>query len=221
MTKPTPTTTTTTVDQLKPDPHNRRRHTPRNLEMIGASLKDVGAARSIVIDEHDEVLAGNGVLEAAPGAGISKVQIVEVEGDTIIAVRRRGLTDAQKRNLALFDNRAAELAEWNIDQLDADKQAGIDLKPFWTPEELDALASNASANDIVRAAAEPGTEPEGTAAVTTGDFQTFSCPLTVDQERTVRAALRAARRIYSVTTAGDALTKALEAWSLAAEASHA
>ena len=100
----------TTVDNLTPDPHNRRRHTPRNLEMIGASLRDVGTGRSIVIDEHNEVLAGNGVLEAAPGAGISKVQIVDVEGDTIIAVRRRGLTPAQKRALAIYDNRSAELA---------------------------------------------------------------------------------------------------------------
>jgi hypothetical protein len=114
----------TTVDNLTPDPHNRRRHTPRNLEMIGAALRDVGAARSIVIDEHNEVLAGNGVLEAAPGAGISKVQIVDVEGDTIIAVRRSGLTATQKRALAIYDNRAAELAEWNTDQLDSDEKAG-------------------------------------------------------------------------------------------------
>jgi DNA modification methylase len=32
-------------------------------------------------------------------------------------VRRRGLTDSQKKRLALFDNRAAELAEWNPEEL--------------------------------------------------------------------------------------------------------
>jgi hypothetical protein len=218
MTTPKLKSNLTTVDTLTPDPHNRRRHTPRNLEMIGASLRDVGAARSIVIDEDNEVLAGNGVLEAASGAGISKVQIVDAEGDTIIAVRRRGLTDVQKRALAIFDNRTAELAEWNTDQLDSDQKAGLDLRPFWTPEELDALASNAATDAVLGIAADPGDDAaDKDAPVTTGDFQTFSCPLTVDQERIVRAALRTARRVYSVTTAGDALTKALEAWVAAQE----
>src|SRR6266487_4584445 len=55
-----------------------------------ASLKDVGAARSIVIDERNEILAGNGVLAGAAEAGLTKLQIIEADGDTIIAVRRRG-----------------------------------------------------------------------------------------------------------------------------------
>jgi DNA modification methylase len=57
----------------------------------------------------------------------------------VIAVRRTGLSDAQKRALALYDNRTAELATWHIEQLLADQQAGLDLAPFWTDEELAAL----------------------------------------------------------------------------------
>lgn len=107
--------------------------------MIAAALRSVGAARSIVIDENDEVLAGNGVVAAAAGAGISKVQVVEADGDTIIAVRRRGLTPDQKRDLAIFDNRAAELADWNIEQLAADVTAGHDLSKFFERAELKDL----------------------------------------------------------------------------------
>jgi DNA modification methylase len=44
--------------------------------------------------------------------------VVEANGNEIIAVRRRGLTDSQKKRLALFDNRAAELAEWDVAELD-------------------------------------------------------------------------------------------------------
>ncbi len=48
---------------------------------------EVGAARSIVIDETNTVLAGNATIEADGEAGITKLKIVDAEGDTIIAVR--------------------------------------------------------------------------------------------------------------------------------------
>jgi len=134
-----------TLQDLKPDPHNRRTHNPRNVEMIAAALKDVGAARSIVIDETNEILAGNGVIQGATAAGISKLQIVEADGDTIIAVRRRGLTPKQKRALAIFDNRTAELAEWSTEQLAADLKNGEDLATFFTTDELQAILSDGTA----------------------------------------------------------------------------
>ena len=129
----------TTVTGLRPDPANRRTHSARNVAMIVASLHDVGAARSIVIDEQNEVLAGNGVIAAAAKAGITKLQIVEADGDTLIAVRRRGLTAAQKRALAIYDNPTAELAQSNVDQLAADLKDGLDLAPFFFETELQAL----------------------------------------------------------------------------------
>lgn len=107
--------------------------------MIVESLRTTGAARSIVIDENDRVLAGNGVTTAAARAGISKLKVVEAEGDEIVAVRRRGLTEEQKRALAIFDNRTAELAGWNFEQLGADQDAGLSLQPFWTEAEAAAL----------------------------------------------------------------------------------
>jgi site-specific DNA-methyltransferase (adenine-specific) len=124
------------VADLVADPTNRRKRTPRNVDMIVAALEQVGASRSIVIDERGEVLAGNGVVEACAQVGITKLQVVEADGDTIIAVRRRGLSDEQKRALAIYDNRTAELAEWNVDQLRADSAAGLDLQPFFFEAEL-------------------------------------------------------------------------------------
>ena len=137
--RPPPAAALTRLADLVPDPSNRRRHTPRNLGMVADALREVGAARSIVIDEDDVILAGNGVTEAAPQAGITKLRVIEAEGDEIIAVRRRGLTPDQKRALALYDNRTAELAEWNFELLQADKDANLALQPFWTPEEEAAL----------------------------------------------------------------------------------
>jgi DNA modification methylase len=102
------------ISQLTSDPRNARRHTPRNVGTIVDALNEVGAARSIVIDENGIILAGNATIDAAAQAGIERVQVVDADGETIIAVRRTGLTDKQKKRLALFDNRAAELAEWEL-----------------------------------------------------------------------------------------------------------
>jgi hypothetical protein len=137
-----PTTTPTHIGELVADARNRRKHTPRNIGLITDALHKVGAARSIVIDEANEILAGNGVVEAAADAGITKVKVVDADGETIVAVRRRGLTAAQKRDLAIFDNRTAELAEWDLEQLRADREAGEDLSAFFYDDELAALLAS-------------------------------------------------------------------------------
>lgn len=85
------------------------------------------------------ILAGNGIVSAASEAGLSRLQIVEADGDTLVAVRRRGLSADQKRDLALYDNRTAELAEWNAAQLAADLHDGADLSAFFLDGELARL----------------------------------------------------------------------------------
>lgn len=134
-----PGTVTAHLRDLTPDPENRRLHNPRNVGMIVDSLHRVGAARSIVIDEHNTVLAGNGVLEAAAEAGIERVRIIEASGHEIIAVRRRGLTHEQKFHLAVSDNRGTETSEWKREQLRADLDAGLDLGLFFEAPELASL----------------------------------------------------------------------------------
>src|SRR5205823_2856405 len=59
----------------------------------------VGAARSIVIDEANMILAGHQTTTAAGNVGIERVRVVEADGQELIAVRRRGLTDQQKAYL--------------------------------------------------------------------------------------------------------------------------
>ena len=124
------------IKDLIPDPSNRRVHSPRNIGLIVESLQAVGAARSIVIDEDNVIRAGNGTVDAAAEAGITKLLVVDTDGDALVAVRRSGLTDAQKRALALYDNRATELSRWDGDALQQDLAAGLDLSPFFTSKEL-------------------------------------------------------------------------------------
>jgi DNA modification methylase len=118
-----------------------------------------------VIDEHGVVLAGNGVREAAETAGIRRVRVIDASGEELIAVRRTGLSDDDKRALTLYDNRAAELAEWNIERLRADALSGLDLKPFFFDRELYGLIGATDAKqgltdpDVVPIARETDIQP--------------------------------------------------------------
>jgi len=132
----------TKIADLTPDRENARRHGERNVGMIVDALHEVGAARSIVIDEDGLILAGNATIEAAAIAGIERVRVVDADGETIIAVRRKGLTAEAKKRLALFDNRTAELADWNPDQLLADLEGGLDLSGLFGKDELDILLAD-------------------------------------------------------------------------------
>ena len=138
----------THIKHLVADPKNRRKHTPRNVGLIVDALHKVGAARSIVIDEKNEVLAGNATLEAAAEAGLTKVKVVEADGSEVVAVRRTGLSDDQKRDLALYDNRAAELADWDMEQLMQDVKDGADLSGLFHPEELSSMFDAAEKVDL-------------------------------------------------------------------------
>ena len=128
-----------TLADLKQDPENARLHNPRNIGMIERALQEVGAARSVVVNGDNVILAGNGVYEAAVAAGIENVQIVEADGNTIIAVKRSNLTPEQEKRLALFDNQTAILADWNIEQIVADLEAGLDLDGIFNQDELSEM----------------------------------------------------------------------------------
>lgn len=139
------------LKDLKQDPKNARKHNPRNIEMIETSLRNVGAARSGVIDENGTILAGNGTYEALARAGIDRIKIIEAKGDEWVVVRRSGLSEQQKRELAIADNRAAELAEWDGAALAA---AGIDLAPWFNDQELAKIGAGGAT------VAEDGPDPQ-------------------------------------------------------------
>jgi len=129
------------ISDLQYDPRNARKRTIRSSAMIQSSLQEVGASRSIVIDEHNRILAGNGTIEAAGQIGIEKMIIVDADGETIVAVRRSGLTEQQKIKLALFDNRTSDLSEWDADVL-AELSQEIDLTGLWSEDELSNLLAS-------------------------------------------------------------------------------
>lgn len=126
------------VKSLKPDPRNARKRTAQSKHLIQESLNRYGAARSIVIDEDNIVLAGNGTIEGAKAAGISKVKVIETDGNEIIAVRRTGLSNHDKVGLALADNRTSDLSTWDAELLHTLSEEQ-DIKPWFSEDDIAEL----------------------------------------------------------------------------------
>ena len=78
------------MTEIKFDSRNYRKHGEKNKKLIAKSLKECGAGRSIVIDADGEIIAGNGIYEAAQKAKIP-VREVETDGTELVVVRRTDL----------------------------------------------------------------------------------------------------------------------------------
>ena len=124
------------ISELKFDDKNFNKHTQKGMGLLEKSLQQFGAGRSILIDKDNNIIAGNGIVEAAGQVGLDKVRIIETTGDEIVAVKRTdvSLDSAQGREMALADNAtAAADLEWDKDTIseyftkeDADEW-GVDI----------------------------------------------------------------------------------------------
>lgn len=94
------------TEQLTLDPRNTRKHGSRNLAAVRASLKEFGQQQPLLVDKRGVVICGNGRLEAMRQLGWEEAW-VEVTN----------LTGAEALAYAVADNRTAELAEWDYEEL--------------------------------------------------------------------------------------------------------
>lgn len=129
---------------LRPDRRNARRHTPRNIGMIERSLEADGFGRSILLDAAGNIIAGNGVTEAAGHVGLEDVIVVPSDGRKVIAVQRTDVEPGSERaiRLAIADNRAQELSEFDPVVL-ASIAEDIDMSDFWREDEIAKILRDA------------------------------------------------------------------------------
>lgn len=106
---------------IKYDKRNYRKHNDKNKDLIKKSLKECGAGRSIVIDNDNEIIAGNGIYEQAQKLGI-KTKIIETDGSELVVVKRTDLAtdDAKRKQLAVMDNSTSDSSEFDIELLSED-----------------------------------------------------------------------------------------------------
>lgn len=134
------------ISDLKFDDKNFNKHTEYGMSLLEKSLRENGAGRSILIDKDNNIIAGNGIIEAAGSVGLEKVKIVETTGDEIVAVKRTDLEiDSERgRIMALADNATASVdLDWDEDLIGKESEkwgfdAGDWLGDAWNgePEEV-------------------------------------------------------------------------------------
>ena len=96
----------TRIENLIPDNKNFNKGTEYGDRLMDESLRKFGLARSIVIDKNNRIIAGNKTAEKAADIGFTDVLVVEVDGNQLVAVKRKDidLDSAKGRELALADN---------------------------------------------------------------------------------------------------------------------
>jgi hypothetical protein len=106
-------------ENLKFDKHNYRIHGEKNKEVIKSSLEDNGCGRSILVDNENNIIAGNGVYEQWEGRPI---KIIETDGSELIVVKRKDINpdDPRAKKLAITDNSTSDLSTFDYDLLKED-----------------------------------------------------------------------------------------------------
>ncbi len=132
------------ITDLIQDDRNANRGTKRGNRAVAESLSKYGAGRSILIDRNGRIIAGNKTAANASAAGITDVEVIQTDGSRIVAVQRTDLDldDPKARELAVADNRVAELGlEWNPDIL-GQLASETDLSAFFSDRELGEITGN-------------------------------------------------------------------------------
>ena len=120
------------IEQVRPNAKNTRTHSKKQIRQIATSIRELGFAAPVLVDEYDVLIAGHGRLEAARSLGMASIPAIVLDG----------LSDAKKRALMLADNRIAQSAGWDREQLSIElaalpellcQRSGKRPVPAWLP----------------------------------------------------------------------------------------
>ena len=155
------------VRKLRPNKRNARTHPQKQIRQIENSYRRFGWTNPIIIDENNAILAGHGRYQAALQLGLREVPVIVVAG----------LSDAEKRALALADNKIAANAGWDrqllaeelsdLAKLLPDCNLDLEITGF-EPAEIDSLLG-----DLVDRELDPADDvlpPKKTAISKIGDL---------------------------------------------------
>ena len=129
------------LSDLRANPRNARTHSKKQIGQIAASIREFGFTSPVLTDETGMLLAGHGRFDAAQLLGLK----------TIPAIAIADLSEARKRALLLADNKIAQNAGWNREQLAIELEALPELLAFedldvsitgFEPVEIDTLAAD-------------------------------------------------------------------------------
>ena len=102
-----PSIKTSPISDLKPSKRNARTHSKKQVEQIANSLLQFDVTSPIIADEDSTIIAGHGRWLAAKRLGWPTFPVITISG----------LNEAEKRALALADNKIASNAGWDTELL--------------------------------------------------------------------------------------------------------
>ena len=121
------------IAKLVPYVNNARTHSPEQIKKLRSSLREFGFINPVIIDREYGVIAGHGRILAAKEEGIREVPCVFADH----------LTEAQKKDYIIADNRMAMDAGWDEELLRVEIEAlqGMDFDPLLTGFDEKELAA--------------------------------------------------------------------------------
>lgn len=129
------------VRKLRPNKRNARTHSKKQIRQIANSILRFKWTYPILVDENGEIICGHGRWQAANVLGLKNVPVIVMSG----------LSDAEKRALALADNKIAANAGWDRALLASElgelatllPECNLDLEiTGFEPAEFDALLAD-------------------------------------------------------------------------------
>lgn len=133
------------IKDLKQDKRNYRKHNKQNLDLIKKSVSEVGLGRSVVIDNENEIVCGNGLVSTLDKN--TPIKVIETDGTELVVVKRTDLNtnDEKRKQLAIMDNSTSDSSEFDLDSLQADfdveqlQDWGLDLEFEAVDEEKEII----------------------------------------------------------------------------------
>jgi DNA modification methylase len=92
-----------TIDEIKPDPANARRHSGKQIRKLADSIETFGFNVPVLVDAELNAVAGHARLAACRLLGLAELPTLCLDH----------LSPAQLRAFMLADNRLTELAQWD------------------------------------------------------------------------------------------------------------
>ena len=125
-----PEVTLRPIDDLRPDPRNPRVHSEGQIRQIAKSIAAFGFNVPILIDRHNQVVAGHGRLAACQLLGWTEIPTLRLEHLSADQARAFAIADNRLTDTSTWDDRllAEQLQSLSAAELDFDLEAiGFDL----------------------------------------------------------------------------------------------
>lgn len=133
------------LSALRPANRTPRRHSERQIAQIAGSIRQFGFLNPVLVNAGGQIIAGHGRVAAARTIGMDEVPVLCIAH----------LTPEELRAYALADNRIAENAAWDAEDLRAEIdellsiEVGFDIElTGFTTGEIEVILDGRSAGDL-------------------------------------------------------------------------